>query len=389
MTDQKRPRNLIDLYTYAYRDQHAHEKFVKWTAISGVAACLATRVYVVGRNGDQTVPNLYVMLVGDSGTGKSWAMSKIVERITNAPLWDEQLNVLAGKVTFEGLIDQLAIAKIPNKNKVYLLQDEFASDIGGSIERADHFIKGLTKMFYLGRYDDITRTGARITVPVGYSLNVCWGSTYDWLVRSMPADAAAGGFFPRCNYVRAYDRLPLVFDPPAPDKADEIGELISSRLGEVMQYEGQMKWKDDAYAAYEEWFNGYIWPYDGIRADDWMRKFSMVDAAADENMEISVQNVRRAAEWVAESQDAPVDLLRKSEQNPHAITHEKLTEWIRTKHCVTRSQLALHAEHLGGMRTTALTEFIATLRDQGLIEVTIIPTGGRPRTEVEWVGDDK
>ena len=221
--------NLIHLYMDHCGRSEVPAEYHLWSCLSLIAACLADRVYFTKHDGIPLVPNLYVLLIGPSGNGKSVAMDAAL-RFTKEL---HSLNVFNGEITAAGLADELG-ARGPARgyesaprSKLWLVTDELAQSVGTGTIAVD-FIRMMTRIYRPGAHSIRKRTVTRGEVRITDAcINWLGGSTREWLVESMPSSAIKGGTLGRMALVNC----PYNFDIriPTPQYPDDQAQLVNLR----------------------------------------------------------------------------------------------------------------------------------------------------------------
>jgi len=197
------------------------QKFLLWSAISGVAGCLERRTWVV-YNGSQVIyPNLFVMLIADSGiANKSTAGRAIMEIMYET----EALNFMSTQMSGASLIKQMSQAGentvfqhegVNYKNSsLYSYSSEAKVTIGDS--KGLNGVQELLTDFYdcgdpniwsnKKGWNKDTLSGGNITV-YNPCLNLLYCSTPTWLVEAVGKSGIAGGFASRVLFVTEKERF--------------------------------------------------------------------------------------------------------------------------------------------------------------------------------------
>ncbi len=293
-------KSFVDQFIYHAGDNEVPREFYRWSAISLIAACVGDRVWMEKFRGSRLIPNLYVLLVGPSGSGKGVAIDAALKFIRNDDETNEGLNamnIFRGKATAPHLVDFLSKRAPksfnPETNKdepdltlptyLYLITPELAFSTGdGPI--ADMFVKMMTELYTGGDYtlQEGTRTSGhhKIHAPV---INWFGGSTEEWMVQSLSRAAIEGGFFARIVTVDGhYNTKKRVYEPQYPDDYDEVCAFLQKRVNWMLKVQGKVKWTKEAKRLAEQWYNDRQAPEDDAmlptwkREDDMMRKFAMI-----------------------------------------------------------------------------------------------------------------
>ena len=89
-------RHFLNLYMHMIGRSEVPRRFHFWSAMSLLAACVADRVWVKADIATKISPNLYVFLVGPSGSGKEQAIKVVLKLVAEQ---QSKVNPYAGKMT--------------------------------------------------------------------------------------------------------------------------------------------------------------------------------------------------------------------------------------------------------------------------------------------------
>lgn len=212
-------------FIQAFLDHTKHvgapEKFLLWSAISGVAAALERKTWVV-YNGVQVIyPNMYIMLIADSGIAKKTTATKPIMEIIGEI---DGIQKMSTQMSGASLVEQLSQA---GQNKAFKFNDvvyrnsslfAFSSEakvtIGGKagLEGVQEL---LTDLYDCGRtniwseknaWDKQTMSGGKVEI-FNPCLNLLACSTPAWLNESIGKSGIEGGFASRCIFINQKDRV--------------------------------------------------------------------------------------------------------------------------------------------------------------------------------------
>jgi hypothetical protein len=382
-----RPRtnNIIDLFVHLTMNRRAHPLFLPWPMISCVAACIGNRVRVVTPDIPHGLNlNLFIALIGDSASGKSWATGEMVRMLEQAN-WTGKINFLPGRFTFEGVIAEACpTRKHPENSQLYLVQEELGSDIGANKELTANFVKGLTKVYMPNRYSQGTKGAGRISIPDGHAFNVLWASTLEWFQAAITPDLAIGGFMPRLCTIWLKEPYEQPFHAAPPEGWEGVEGTIVQRLSELLVCDGIVTMDDEAYAEFERWFHHKpkLPPgTNGIRWDLWIPKLAAINRMAeDDEMVIHKHDILRAEEWAFIAAQQPIEYL--GGHSEHASAEVYLLDFIAKADDGTgvRKSVLTHRMHNHGVNGSMLSTLLRNLRRDGKIDERKIPTHGNTGT---------
>lgn len=266
-------------------------EFHLWVGISALAATIGDNVWYEKWIDEKLYPNLYVMLIGPSGTGKNQAWRRAIKRAEAMPESDQKrVNLYRGKVSAEKLLSRLGDKQKAREgfavNRTWLVTPELAMQVGSG-PKAENFITHMTELMDADQtLQDDTRTSGHF---LAKNPLVNWGSgtTQDWLLRSVGKQDILGGFFARICAVPGRRSEVRYAKPIYPAEAREVNAWCSQYLAHLASVTGRFQW--DTYAdEYHTWWhdnrpepdNPLLWHY-YEHGDNLVHKLGMVLALSD------------------------------------------------------------------------------------------------------------
>ena len=391
----QKTKNLLRLYRYSRGLDETPEIFHTWACLSMMAACVGNRVWLWRTKDQPLFPNLYVVLVADSGVGKERAISPVENLVRGIPL----VNFQRFKTTGPSLIDLLGKAKVDphtgqkviESSKIFLVHPEVKLYLGKG-EHAQTLIELLTEL-YGGNvsFSEGTRTSGLVQVRQA-CINWLAGSTPEWLVQAVTPDAIRSGFFGRTVVVKGLDEV-VKYEPTYPEDYDEVMAHIQARVYALTATGGEMRLDDEAKNWLRGWYENPIYnpkPEDELLLPTWKRQRELIlklgmllCLATGDGMVIRQCHVTEA--WAA-SQAALLGLPslgQFSEKTPRMGYEDKVAKWVKRSGEIDRSTLTkrLHNER---MDAKACQLGVSGLISKGLIEYCKTPTG---KTIYIWRGE--
>src|SRR5437879_11246615 len=204
---RRKCQSWIGSFIEATSNLDAPTIFRKWTAISTIAAVLEQKVWV--RTSRPLFPNLYALIIGHPGVGKTRTIREARNLVHELP----DFHLAPISLTFASLVDSLTAAKrmlirlpdVPLEyNSMYICADE----LGAFIHKYDdEMIAGLSAFYDPDPYSQNRRTrdiAIKIKSP---QLNILAGSTPSNLIKFMPEGAWDQGFTSRLIMVFSDERI--------------------------------------------------------------------------------------------------------------------------------------------------------------------------------------
>lgn len=212
------------------------EPFRRWSAISAIGSVLEQKVWL--RTTRPLYPNLYTLIVGHPGVGKTRTIREARSYVADLP----DFHLAPVSLSFASLVDALTqckrmVVRLPNPaleyNSMYIAADE----LGAFIHKYDdEMIAGLSAFYDPDPYSQTRRTrdiNIKIKSP---QLNILAGSTPSNLLKFMPEGAWDQGFTSRLIMIFSDERI--VGDDFAPATTNHSTALehdiriINSLVGE-------------------------------------------------------------------------------------------------------------------------------------------------------------
>lgn len=181
--------SLLHDWVRAQRVLETHDSFSLAMGCSGIGAILK-RTCWIDQLRFKVFPNLSVLLVGPSGSGKDIAINSIVRAVR--PL--NSVPIIGGK-TSESILDTLAKIRIGPACGI-IQAGEMAEFFGGKEYQKDMTIV-MTDLLSTNDSKDISLKSTGTRVINEPTITLLAGSTKEWLHDAMPGHTMTGGFYPR------------------------------------------------------------------------------------------------------------------------------------------------------------------------------------------------
>jgi energy-coupling factor transporter ATP-binding protein EcfA2 len=317
----RRLPNWITSYIRQTENLESPEIFRKWAGIGLLSASMERRIWTHTKGSD-LYPNLYVLLVGPPGVGKSVILSHAERMLRNIT----EIFIAPSSVTSASLIDAMVLAQRqifhPQLSQFNSLQ-VFSSELQNFLPAYEAaFMGNLTKLYDCELYEERRRTGKVQHVKIDNTqLSLLAGTTPSYLNSFLPEGAWDQGFMSRTIMVFS--------DEPSdtelfPDHDTEYSDLLYkdllSDLRIIFGYYRQLSWTPGAKRVIREWKaageepkpdHARLLHYNSRRTAH-VIKLSMVAclARADTDLVITEDDFTVASDWLFEAEAFIPDIFK-------------------------------------------------------------------------------
>ncbi|HDZ26670.1 hypothetical protein LCGC14_0650120 [marine sediment metagenome] len=377
--------NFLSLYRYYCGNTEVPELFHLWSGISLVASCMGNNVWIEKFKGDRLYPNLYILLIGPSASGKGIAINKAVKF---ADLETSIMNPFRMSGTKRGSIQLLVRPRrFPDPfyhgSRIYMISPELVNDIGSG-PLADEWVRWMTAMFTETDTKCTDTTGIHgIQVLENPLINWLGGSTEEWMRKSISEDAITGGFFARTVVVPGevnYEHR--VHKPTVPWDFEEVRNHLSRRISYFCRIYGQMVLSPDAEQIDAQWYNNRPAPTEESLSAIWNRehdiilKVAMVIAMCDlllwdERYDFIIKrhHIQVAQKLVADVRANVGAIIKLTTDTRESAMFETVVKYIKdAKNGVAHTAL-LKKVYPKGIGSKLLANLVATLMEAGHVEI--------------------
>jgi len=299
----------------------APEVFRKWAGIGILASVLERRVWNHTRKGI-LYPNLYVVLVGPPGTGKSLLVS-FSERILREM---QDIHVAPSSVTSASLIDtlQISVRKILHPyyfqfNSLQVITSEFQNFL---VSYESQFMGLLTKLYDCELYEERRRTGKVQHVRIDNTqLGILAGTTPSYLATLLPEGAWDQGFTSRTIFVFAgapANTGQIFAEADDFEYNNQLFDDLCSDLKVVLRMVGEVLWTTPAITAIQKWYNDGCNPvpehgrliHYNTRRTTHLLKLGLIAAVSNGHAKVETSDFDLALSWLLEAEATMPDIFR-------------------------------------------------------------------------------
>lgn len=339
-------------------------------------------------------PNLYVLLTGGPGIGKTDALRGTLEFWEKLP----ELHVAPSSVSRASLIDSLALAERsvlrPTEAQPFTKFNSLqvgATEFGTFLSAYDtEFLSTLNDLYDCVRYKESKRhMKSPIEMPHP-QLNLIAGTTPAWLGGTLPETAWAEGFSSRLLLIYSGERIKI--DPFGEGSRDE--ELEGRLLKDLMEIHGmfgQMSFEPEVITAFTAWYMADCPPQpDHPKLEHYLPrrhihllKLTMVmSAARASDYVIRVIDYQRAMDMLLEAELTMPDVFKAMRYNSDANVYDETYAFVYNAFMKENEGIPEHRIiYFIGQRAPAhsITKVLEAMVQGGmLIIANIAGPGGRP-----------
>lgn len=273
--------DFIDLFEYLGGDWIVPPQFLRWAAMSVIAACVEDRVWIQVFDHAPLYPNIWVFLIGGQGAGKDFAIGMALGLLKP----EDGLWKIDGKVTMPALYDYMARQQRVTQREsapVYLVSSDVTEQLPLGPEAKDFTSRALA--LYGGRDRellDLTRTSGDKTVKKPL-LNWVGGCTKEWFPLAIDPLVFNSGFAGRAFFVLGEPVLDNYhkMSPTRRIDHDLVMDFLRKKVETLQQLEGVFVLSEKAQLYYNQWL---------VQQQERLRHLNLAD------VERSVMNRARAS----------------------------------------------------------------------------------------------
>lgn len=253
--------NFLSTYRLATMGDEAPENYHIMAGVSALSAIVSRRIWIqVGRF--RYYPNLYTILLGPPGNGKTTAMSfakKFIYDLKNVPFSAEcqtKESLCKEWSTYERTMEIDGVVHEYTPYSIFVT--ELSHFLGPN---SGHMIDFLTTIYDQDFYDVKTKNKGTEKIKGPYiTLLAC--TTPEWITTYLRSDIISGGFTRRAIFVNEYESpLRIPFAEVTPEQVAAKEQLFSlARSVELLR--GEIQWTEDARKFYANWYTGLVLPSD-------------------------------------------------------------------------------------------------------------------------------
>ena len=289
--------------------------FRKWAGISCIASALQRKVRIELGLSLTFYPNLYIVLVGPSATGKGTVMGFAEDIISQVP----SIRISAQATTLQALIRRMKETNLTDidlvtgqqqyHSSLTIFSNEFTVFLG---YHNRELIAALCDWYDCKprwSYETIARKKEEV---IGVWVNLFAGTTPDSIQASLPIESIGGGLTSRIIFVFEEKPNKLVINPSKTEQEVILQQKLINDLETISMLSGQMQFTEGFMEYYTDWCNyAYLHkPFQDKKFDGYCGRrrkhlltLSMVcSASRSDDMIITSEDIERASSLLAEAE---------------------------------------------------------------------------------------
>jgi len=313
--------------------------FRKWAAASIIAGAMERKTWLKAFK-RILYPNLYILLTGGPGIGKTDALREVYK------FWEflPDLHVAPSSVSRASLVDALASAERsvlrPQDASPYTKFNSLqvaATEFGTFLSAYDtEFLSTLNDLYDCVRYKEMKRHMKNPIEMPAPQINMIAGTTPAWLGGTLPETAWAEGFSSRLVIIYSGDRIKV--DPFGLDTRDEALEAdLVQDLQAVHNMFGQFQFAEDFAETFKTWYYADCAPqpdhpklehYLPRRHIHFLKLCMVMSAARSSDFVLRMIDYTRAQDMLLEAETYMPDIFKAMRHNSDANVYDEAYQYI-------------------------------------------------------------
>lgn len=261
--------DFITAYLEYAKNEVVPDQFALWAGLSVLAGALERNVWLV--DGKRTTyPNLFVLLVGTPGVGKSQAIGPVEPLLYGIGQNTGTFKILSGIATQAGVCEEMERLSINPKGEQYSSLYYIGSEGSDSAlkNHADDFRSTACAMYDCSHLYEKTLKSKKYTIP-NPVLNMIVGSTFDFLGSIVDQNSVLGGLASRFTYV--IDEKPLpeasTLGLETAEGDPKMRERLIQDLISIHKLFGRFRIERAVLDVHQKWWTKYREEFNGTKSE--------------------------------------------------------------------------------------------------------------------------
>jgi len=395
-------QNWLDSLVAECSHVETPQSWLWWSFLSCISAAAGNNYYLTTLKGDLIYkPNLYIMLLGDSGLGKGFPINRAKLLVTRA----EVTRVVAGRSSIQAIVQELSRTKTQegkapiSDSRGYIVNGELSTAI---IQDPDS-LTILTDLYdghYNPEWTNLLKGDGAEKLKNPY-ITALFGSSPAHFYDSIPQANIEGGYIGRNLIVYEEKRSQDVdlLDMGEAKEGDKFDDFITPKyvphLNKIANTKGQLKPSEEARQLFNTWRRKWrgSQTYDKTgflnRVPDHVLKVSMCLCLSDWDFigEISQHHIESAIEKVTSLVYANKRTTEGRRPDPLAAATKSVLDYLiaASNQSMTRKQLLWKG--YGTYNTFTLDQILENLGEMGWIKKSKVGVGKEMDWEVHLSGE--
>lgn len=367
--------------------------FRKWAAISTISAALERKVWFVTA-GSIGYPNLYTVLVGPPGVGKTEVIYRVRDMLTEL----KTIHVASASVTKASLVDETAAAlrhvNRPNEVPSTVLFNSLnivSTELGVLLPAYDLAMMNMLQDLYDCKAYSESRRSKELMISIkNPHVSLLAGCTPSYLSGVLPEGAWDQGFTARTIFIYCGESVRVPLFGERPDE-EEKWKQLQEGLKKISAYYGKVQFTKEAAELAQAWADtgGNPAPthprlihYNTRRILQMLKLSVIASVARSPSLCIEVQDIQTAIDWLLEAEEYMPDIFKAMSGSTHAQLVEDIYHFVLTAYS-KGNKTPVHASRVINFvqqRTPAhnVERVLDVMKKANMIEETL--RGYKPRT---------
>jgi hypothetical protein len=367
------------------------EIFRKWAAVSIIAGALERKVFL--KVFKRTLyANLYVILVGGPGVGKTDALRNV------RGFWEElpDLKIAPTSVSRASLTDELngavrqilrptELVPVTKFNSLQVCAEEFGTFL---TQYETEFMSTLNHLYDCVSYTEKKRSMKEPIVMPEPQLNIIAATTPAWLSGTLPDTAWAEGFSSRLVMVYSGDRIKI--DPFRFVETDAaLHAVLVEELRDVHNLFGAMSFEEEFVEQFRQWYMADCPPlpthprlehYIPRRHVHFLKLCMVMSASRSSDMVVRMVDYQNAMDFLLEAEATMADVFKAMRTSTDANVLDEAFNFVWTTFTKENKAVAEHRIiHFLAQRvpTHSVAKMLEVMISSQMIELAALGEKGR------------